>query len=280
MDQSAISEIANMAVAGAQALTPAHLRERVIAMPSDFTLQSTERFHDNPLRFRGHFETPSIADFIDYANKNSNGSSQVFTERGNQAGAAKKMTAKAVFDFGSVAIPEFGEHNATLEIPPTPDFERFVLAPNKEYDQRTLIHLIEDLGPSASFTHEDDDGDHVSINYAEGVAAIREVKITKISDHEHTQGDMKQSRSALDSVEATSKRGMPSGILFEGIAYEGLPVVTLWARLALHPGGDKPTFTLRIPRLEAMMLKAESDLRDVLRTKLLTPVLVGTFTKK
>lgn len=277
MDHTAIKEIENLALAAANVLLPAELKGRAILVPSDFDLVDIEQYLDAPTRFRGTFATPSLPDFVEYSNKQESG--LVFAQRvvGGKTSAVPRLTALSIFDIGDDDLPGHCAHRAVLEIPPTPDFVRFAEAPAAHYDQRGLLDLFEDLGPGASFTSGSDPS--APLTRAEGIAAIREVKVTKTSAAEHTHDDFKQSRSAMDAVEATSKRGMPSGILFTGTLYEGLPDQLLWARLALRPNDDKPIFSLRIPRLESALLQAESSLRDRLRSEVSLPVLVGNFSR-
>ena len=281
MDQTAIEAIGDLRTQ-AENIVITETLGRAVALPNDWQLHDLEKYRERPSRFRGTMTTSSIEDYIEYVLKGKPGA-QTFANRTvnriERNSVAPAMTAVTIFNIGTQAEPGHADFRAELFIPPTPDFARFVSAPLTKFNQRELIDLFEDLGGSAMFTTGSAEYQQ-TLAASTGVAAIREVKVTRKSEREHTHADFKQARSALDSVEASSKLGMPSGLLFEGKLYEGLGVQRLWARLSMVASDDEPTFRLRIPHLEGALIEAESSLAKTLRDRLTgIQVTVGSFTR-
>lgn len=279
MDDTAIKAIGDLAIAAGEN-TKIETGGRCVALPDKWNIHDLEKYQDAPNRFRGTMTTPSIEDFIAYVLRDPDGSNAFAHRAGANAGTlAPNMKATNIFNMGTQDDPDHADNRAELIIPPTPDFLRFVMASTQTHDQSELIDLFEDLGGLASFTTSTG-AELTKLAASSGVNAIRKVKVTRKSEREHVHDDFKQTKSALDQVEATSDLGMPSGLLFEGELYEGLGKQSLWARLSLVANDDDPDFRLRIPRLEAALIDAERNLAQILRDRLDgVPVTVGTFTR-
>ena len=66
MDSSAIKIIQDTAIDAQKVRLPSQLEGVAMIVPNDYEIRGIENFLPNRLRFRGQFETNSIADFIEY----------------------------------------------------------------------------------------------------------------------------------------------------------------------------------------------------------------------
>ncbi|WP_202842058.1 DUF2303 family protein [Luteimonas saliphila] len=247
----------------------------MIALPDNFKLHDLEKYRDLRRRFRGHLQTNSLADLVQYtlrqaADPTAESDVQVFID-------ADKLAATAFYDLGTTAAPEHGEHTATLSLEATAPYAALLAIDGKRLDQRTLIDWIEDWAEYLS-PYGADPGDPKPFSAA--LAAIREVKITQKRETDNNVGDFKQSRSVLEDVEASSKQGLPGGFLFRTEPYTGLPSREFRVRLALLSGDEsKPLLSLRIIRLDLEKQEIAKDFKTELFRELdgKAVLTIGTF---
>jgi uncharacterized protein YfdQ (DUF2303 family) len=98
---------------------------------------------------------------------------------------------------------------------------------------------------------------------------------------ENTEKQHAASRSAFESIQATSTEPLPTLVYFETVPYHGLASRLFVLRLGVRTGGDKPTITLRVQNLEQHEEEMANELADLVRSTVKTnPVLLGTYQPK
>lgn len=92
------------------------------------------------------------------------------------------------------------------------------------------------------------DGADVPANKA--IAAVRKISIEALRKLESAEQQLSASRSAFESVTASSTEPLPTEIHFKCMPYKDIAERTFVMRLGILTGADKPTINLRIIKIE------------------------------
>ncbi|WP_261840985.1 YfdQ family protein [Aliamphritea ceti] len=250
MDQSAIKEIQKSATLQhatqqlTQTLTP------LAVLPDDFKIESLETYLNGRVRFRGNFETQSITDIADYIDDRH---PSVFVN-------ADKMTAKAIFNFGTDEAPGHCDNTATLALERNSAFSALLSINGRKLSQKDLAEWLEDWNEHAKVFDQEDE----EMSIVAAIAAIRRITITAKSESTHSEHNFGAARSAMEEIEAKAEERMPSGFTFACVPYESLDERTFTARFSVLTGHDKPVLSVRIVQLESQ----EEDMGSEFKTKL------------
>lgn len=277
LDKSAIEQISKLAVAEAQTYNVELTDTNAIALARDFELHNLEKFQKGRYRFRGKLLTAALADFV------------AFTKARAAEGLscpgfidADNLSATTLFNLGTPSEPGHGDYTATLKMKETAAFAAALKADGVRVDQRTLIDFVIDW--KDVLTPYDAGAEPGAITYApltRAIEAIRSVTITSKTEAENNVGDFKASASTFDEIEAKSRLGLPSGFVFNGEPYLGLPKVSFLLRLAVLPGDGRspPALQLRIVQKEALLEDIAKDFKEVLIRELdgVSTLTIGTF---
>ncbi len=263
MDKSAIQEIASMAkITQPKTFTP------TLARHTSTELINIEQYQEARSRFRGTLRTQSIDDFCFYATTQSQAA--VFIN-------AADMEAKAFFNLGDEKQPGHGDYNAELRLKTTAPFRQLHMIIGNKMNQKTAAEWIIDWRDHLVAV---DESDNPIESISNVIAAIRNIKITANRSSEHTEGNLKSSRSALEDIEASSKHQIPAGFKFTCTPYEGLSSREFYLRLSIHTTGDAPTIKLNVTMLEAAEEAMANEFKELLEVKLTedsVDVIVGEF---
>jgi uncharacterized protein YfdQ (DUF2303 family) len=113
------------------------------------------------------------------------------------------------------------------------------------------------------------------------IAAVRKVTIESMRKMENTEKQHAASRSAFESIQATSTEPLPTLIYFQTVPYHGLQSRLFVLRLGVRTGNDKPAITLRIQNMEQHEEDMANELADhVRKTVTNVPVLLGVYQSK
>ena len=113
-------------------------------------------------------------------------------------------------------------------------------------------------------------------------AAIRKLTIETMRKLESEEQSLSASRSAFESVQATSKEPIPTTILFMCQPYKDLNERTFALRLAIQTSGDKPSVSLRIVKAEQHNEEMANELAALIGANFSgegVPVLIGAYAK-
>ncbi|WP_127958027.1 YfdQ family protein [Serratia microhaemolytica] len=254
LDGSAISQIQALTL-GASFLEAVKKTDcPVSVLPNDVEVHSLERFYTNRFRFRGALKTTSIADFVRYSNgyATQEEPARCFIDADN-------MSAKSVFNIGTLTAPGHADNVATIKLKKTASFSALLEINGKRQQQKNMAEWLEDW--SDFLTAFDVDGNKMSI--AQAASAVRRISIRQMQESDHEDGDFSGKKSLMQSIEASSKEIMPAAFEFKCVPYEGLGERRFSLRNSLLKS-DEPCFVLRIVQLEAQAEAIATEFRDLL----------------
>jgi uncharacterized protein YfdQ (DUF2303 family) len=127
-----------------------------------------------------------------------------------------------------------------------------------------------------------DDGTNKGVTTAKGIAAIRAITIEAARKVESEEGQLSASKSAFESVTASSKHTLPTHIYFRTVPYVGLTERTFVLRLGILTTGDKTSIVLRPVKMEEHLQEMAEEFAQLVaanRGGAQYPVLIGTYNK-
>ncbi|CRL65908.1 MULTISPECIES: YfdQ family protein [Proteus] len=254
LDGNAISQIQNMAVASLsldaieKSLCPA------IVLPNDFKVSSLENLQEGRFRFRGEMKTTSISDFVKYSIKNA------IDEGVSCFIDANEMSAKTIFNIGTIGEPGHADNTALVKLKQTAPFSALLKIDGVKYRQKELAEWLEDWRDYLMAF--DAEGNVLDIKQA--ISAVRRITIESTRSAEHEDHDFSAKRSVLESVEARSKDVMPTAFQFTCTPYDELKERSIKLRYSVLTGGDVPVLVLRIVQLENLEEQIAQEFRNLL----------------
>jgi uncharacterized protein YfdQ (DUF2303 family) len=203
-----------------------------IVLPKDCSIQSLEALQTYRNRYIATFYTMDMADFSAYVNKH--GQAQVFID-------SKTPIAEAIFDLGTIEQPGHAKHRAKLQLEQTPEYAALVAFERSAHSQQELAEWLEDW--QFNITADDGKGEEMEIKKA--IAAVRRVTITAKSKGEHSVGNLSQSKSSLEELDARSgEQSLPAWIRFTCAPYHGLGQYDFNMRVGVRMSNDTIMFKL------------------------------------
>lgn len=240
------------------------------ALPSDFKLHDLEKHQPTRRRAIGIMKTNTLKSFSDYAESHAEVGATVFVN-------AQAMAATAVLNLGDPSAPGQADNLAVLEARRTSAFQAMLtVSGGQAHSQQTIAEFLEDWPSMVSCFN-----DEGTIPVAKAIAAVRKVTIESMRKMESTEKQHAASRSAFESIQATSTEPLPTLVYFETVPYHGLASRLFVLRLGIRTGSEKPTITLRVQNLEQHEEEMANELADLVRdTVKMLPVLLGAYQVK
>jgi uncharacterized protein YfdQ (DUF2303 family) len=271
--QEAIQELSKAQAISAASNAIAHVNDSdlaTVALPNDFNVHDFERFLLVRRRARGNMATSNVPDFAKYVGEHKELGAAVFVRQ-------DKMTAVAVLNLGTPAHPGHTDNTATLAPKKTAAYTALKgIATGAACAQQKVAEFLEDW--PAQITCFNDAG---AITPAKAIAAIRKITIENLKKLEATEGQLSASKSAFESVTATSTEPLPTTIYFKTVPYHGLQAREFVLRLGILSGGDKPAVNLRIINQEQHDEDMAIELADLVKAAVTDlPVLVGEYSAR
>ncbi len=243
--------------------------ESVTALPSDFKLHDLEPFYPVRRRLRGAMETNSISAFQEYTKVNAQTGCTVFVD-------AARMVATSILNHGTSDVPGHADYSATLTLDRTAAYKALQATANGAgFSQAAIAEFFEDWPDALRFFN-----DAGEISGPKAIAAIRRLTIESMRKLESTEQQLSASRSAFESVQATSADPIPTIVYFNCQPYADLETRTFIARLTIKTGDAKPTVALRISKAEEHAEEMALELGALITTAFVDqkiPVLIGKF---
>lgn len=255
------------------ALSLAFEDKAVVALPERFTDHDLERYLPNRRRARGVMNTDNLASFAEYTKAHAEPGASVFVD-------AEHMKAVAVLNLGTPEAPGHGDNRAMLALKRTAAFTALLAHANNAGRGMTQTVASEFL---------EDWPDHIQCFNSEGeisppkaIAALRKLSIEAMRKMESSEQSLSASRSAFESVQATSSEPIPTTIYFKCVPYQELAERQFVLRLGVLTGGDKPSITLRIVKVELHNEEMAQELASLTRDALAGsfPVMLGEYAIK
>lgn len=257
LDGTAIQQVKDLVISGYHLRDVDGLACPTAILPEGVGIESLERFGLERFRFRGSMETTSIDDFVRYSTgyANADEPARCFID-------AENMSARSVFNIGTLSAPGHADNVATVKLKKTAPFRALLAIDGERLRQKNIAEWLEDW--SDFLMAFDADGQTMTI--AQAASAVRRVSIKQMQEADHEDGDFSGKKSLMQSVEATSKEIMPVAFEFKCVPYEGLGERRFSLRNSLLKS-DEPCFTLRIVQLEAQEEAIANEFRDLLIDK-------------
>lgn len=241
----------------------------VAALPSDFTLHDLERFMPMRSRQRGIMTTRFIVPFAEYAIAYAGRGATAFVNPDD-------MTATAVLDLGTTDQPGHADNKAKLVLNQTAAYAALLHITSSPRNQQEVAEFLEDWAEEACCFDEQG-----AIKTPLAIAAVRKITIESAQKVESDAQILSATRSAFESIRASSKDPIPTLIHFTCQPYADLAERTFTLRLSVLTGDKAPKLVLRMQKAETHSEEMANELarriEDAIGTEL--PVLVGQYSK-
>jgi uncharacterized protein YfdQ (DUF2303 family) len=253
-----------------KALAKASETNLLVALPDHFTQHDLEPYQPRRRRARGNFHTNALASFALYTLQHAEPGCSVFVDPLN-------MKATAVLNLGGPAQPGHADNTATLQAEKTAAYQALLIATQGAKKQAVIAEFLEDWPDLITCFHH---GEQLSPPKA--IAAIRKITIEGLRKVENEEQQLSASRSAFESVQATSTEKLPTHIYFKCQPYKDLVDRTFVLRLQINTGDDKPTISLRMVKAELHAEEMANELAELVSSRFATgtPVMLGQYIKK
>lgn len=242
----------------------------VVALPETFKKHDLETYLENRRRIRGLMSTLSLKDFATYATSNQEEGAAVFID-------AAEMAAVAVLNLGTPAKPGHADNKARLKLKRSADYTALLaVAQGRALSQAVVAEFFEDWTENLQFFTDENE-----VKAKHAIAAVRKLTIESMRKIEASEQSLSASKSAFESVQATSQDPIPTVIYFKCVPYKELSYRTFVLRLSVLTSGDKPSITLRIVKQEVHEEEMANELANLTRDALggSMPVMLGEYTK-
>lgn len=271
-DSAAVQKIADLAVEAARAN---RLETHTPAVLHNGSPVSLETLQAGRSRFRGTYATNTLSEFVYYTASRANSLPpaqvpvSVFI-------APEKGSATAFFNLGKVSNPGHADDRATLALRQTAAYAALLAVVGQKHTQRAIAEWLEDWFDLITPHHPETENCTMSMTVA--IAAVRDITITVKGEQTSVQGDLQASRSALEEIEARSKKRLPSGFTFTTAPYDGFEPRAFSLRLAVLPQEKEPVLVLRIVGLADVQERIGEEFERKVRDGLsVANVYRGTF---
>lgn len=246
------------------------MADSVVALPSDYKLHDLEKSRSLRRRAIGNMKTSAVDDFAEYVELHAENGAAVFVN-------ADAMRAVAILNLGDPEEPGHADNTAELTPKATAAYSAMLqIANGQPRSQQDVAEFMEDWPSLVSCFNEEG-----VIHNAKAIAAVRKVTIESMRKMESQEKQLSASRSAFESVQATSTEPLPTLIYFETVPFHGLKSRLFVMRVGVRTGGEKPAITLRVQNIEQHNEEMASELTQIVADKITTlPVLMGTYTPK
>ncbi|MBD1555286.1 DUF2303 family protein, partial [Pseudomonas typographi] len=103
------------------------------------------------------------------------------------------------------------------------------------------------------------------VKLAKAIAGVRNITVKGTTESDHSVGETRSSRSAMEQIEASSKDTIPANLVFTTVPYEGLSVRDFTFRLSVITSGSQPVLKLRWIGEEVQREEIAQEFKGVLQ---------------
>jgi uncharacterized protein YfdQ (DUF2303 family) len=242
----------------------------ITALPSDYKQHDLETFMPTRRRARGVMCTSAGPDFAQYVVAHAEEGACVFVD-------ADEMQAVAVLNMGTPGNPGHTDNRAKLVLKRTAAYGALRQIAGNGVSQQRAAEFLEDWAEHIKCFN-----DEGFVTPSKAIAAIRKLSIETMRKLESSEQSLSASKSAFESIQATSADPIPTTIYFKCEPYHGLTEREFVLRLGVLTGGDKPTIILRVVKQELhdeeMATEFAERVRGVLGADI--PVMLGEYASK
>ena len=245
------------------------VRGDLIAVNNDYSIEDLEEFANGRNRARGVLRTPSLEDFKTFVLNDQSETAPVFVDH-------KNVSATAVLNYSQAEYAQgHCDYQAILKLEPTVVWSKLNSLKDRKLSQRDFAVFIEDWVSVLEIT----DADGNVISGAQALAAIRNMKIDSSVTVDNSVGNLSESRSRFEQVEARSKEEFtPAYFKIHDSAYLGLDERLIVLRLIINTNDEKPVFSIQIVKEELLCNEIVQEFKEkVIDLLPENPVRIGTF---
>lgn len=269
LTKEALQLITDQALAAAAKALPTAIPTAIV--PDSSTVIDLERFQLGRTRFRGTYSTHSLADFGAYVVERSAPAARGFIDQ-------DAMSCTVLFNLGTPDQPGHADDRAVLRLKPSAAFAAVQAICGQNLVQKAMSDWIEDWHQHLTATDEND----ASMTIAKAIGAVRTITVKASSESDHAVTETRASRSAMDSIEASSKETLPAWLDFKVVPFEGLGEQTIRLRVSVITSGSQPQLKLRWLGEEAQREAIAKEFKEVLEARTCTAakLTLGNFDLK
>ena len=254
------------------AVSQAFEDKALVALPQHFKEHDLEQYLPTRRRSRGVMSTDSLGSFADYTKAHAEAGATVFVN-------AESMQAVGVLNLGTPDAPGHADNKAKLSLKRTAAFTALLAHANnagRGMTQTVASEFLEDWPEQIQCFNEEG-----QITLPKAIAALRKLTIESMRKLENSEQSLSASKSAFESVKATSVDPIPTTIYFKCVPYQDLAERLFVLRLGVLTGNDKPQITLRIVKAELHNEEMAQELAKLTSDALAGsfPVLLGDYAK-
>ncbi|MBV2138550.1 MAG: YfdQ family protein [Candidatus Thiodiazotropha sp. (ex Ctena orbiculata)] len=267
MDKTAIEEITDQ-----NALNDINARldiQNLIALPDKTSIQDLTQYTPKKRWFSGRFTTSSIKAFCEYVEENNISKTALFI-------SMRQMAATAYFNmFLTNDEPGRRDHLAVLDMQPTVEMDAIInLCSGNCMSQRDLAEWMEEW--SDIITPVDKNGEPIDIKAA--IQAVRGMTVEASRSINHEVGDMSESKSTMEKIDAKGKQVTTAGFVTDINPYDELPEKRIEVRFSVITSQDSVKFSARLLQKERLDEDLRVDLRNDLLSKInISQIHLGDF---
>lgn len=247
-------------------------RKHLAALPSDYKLHDLEHYLAGRRRARGLMATANLVSFAEYVTTHAEAGATVFVDQ-------KTMSATAVLNLGTSDDPGHADNKAQLTPERTAAYTSLLLhATGAGHTQKAIAEWMEDWADNI----EAFAADGTPIKPPQAVAAVRKITIDAMRKVESAEQALSASKSAFESVQASSTETLPALILLSCQPYADLDQRTFALRLGVLTGEATPKVNLRISKFEEHQEQMATELADLITDAFddgNVPVLLGSYSR-
>jgi uncharacterized protein YfdQ (DUF2303 family) len=230
-------------------------KSAVIALPDRYSTHDLEKFLPLRRRARGRMSTTAMRDFVAYSLIHREPGATIFID-------ANKMRAVGVLNLGQPDAAGHADNQAVLELEQTAAYKALRQACSGHKSQATLAEFLEDW-PDAVQAFAGTE----QLAAPKAIAAIRKITIESLRKLESEEQQLSATRSAFESVAATSTEKLPTHLYFNCVPYAGLSERQFVLRLQIHTGDKAPSLSLRMANEELHAEQMAQELCALLRSQ-------------
>ncbi|QXB92558.1 MULTISPECIES: YfdQ family protein [Providencia] len=257
LNGDAISQITELAISGVRLGAVENMPCPAVAKPEGLEIVNLEKYQNNRYRFRGSLKTTSISDFVKYCIGYSDADGvRCFIN-------AEDMSAKTIFNLGTIAAPGHADNSAVIGLKKTSPFSAILSVNGRRQGQKELAEWLEDWRDFLLAF----DAEGNSLDIKQAIGAVRRITIESSRSSDHEDSDFSAKKSIMENVEAKSKDIMPAAFEFKCTPYEELQERAIKLRYSILTSHDTPALVLRIVQLENLEEQMAQEFRDLLASK-------------
>lgn len=230
--------------------------EHLAALPQHIKIHDLEYAMPGRVRYRAALLTESITDFCRISLMTPGESKTCFIDQ-------RAMSAKTIFNLGTLQTPGHGDHSATLKLKQTAAYKALISINGQQMSQKALAEWIEEW---RSYITAQSGGEEMPLQKA--ITSIRTVTVEATQKREHVTGNFNAEKSDMEKIEAKGRDGaLPDWLIFSCSPHSGLNQRDFYMRLSLLASGE-PKFVLRIIQLEQHEEEMCEEFRQLLQKNL------------